>query len=84
VTCCRLGEKRGGFPQLSRAAHLDPLQWVLGRAWHCLPTSIKGLKWRPFSVVGQAVFSLPGAKLGGEVGRKEEEKEELGDAELVW
>ena len=26
---------------------------------------LEGLKWRPFSGVGQAVFSLPGAKPGG-------------------
>ena len=46
---------------------------------------LEGLKWRHFSGVGQAVFLVPGAKPGGkEVGRKEEEEEELGKAELVW
>ena len=39
---------------------------------------LEGLKWRPLSGVGQAVFSIPGAKPGEEVRRNEEEEEELG------
>ena len=31
---------------------------------------LEGLKWRPFSGVGQAVFSLPGTKPGGGRSRK--------------
>ena len=33
-------------------------------------TVLEGLKWRPFSGVGQAVFSLPGAKQGGRSRKK--------------
>ena len=43
---------------------------------------LEGLKWRTFSGVGQAI-SLPGANPGGEVGIKEGEEEEEGEAELV-
>jgi hypothetical protein len=44
-------------------------------------TSLGGMKWRPFSGVGQATFSLLGVKPEGKKQEEEGEKQEVEEVE---